>query len=54
MTQELGILALIGRGVTVLTATGDDLTATDDPMKKACARSPAPSRSSRRPALSTS
>ena len=35
MTQELGILALIGRGVTVLTATGDDLTATDDAMKKA-------------------
>jgi hypothetical protein len=27
MTQELGILALIRRGVHVLTANGDDLTA---------------------------
>jgi DNA invertase Pin-like site-specific DNA recombinase len=35
ITQELGILALIARGVTVLTATGEDLTQTDDPMKKA-------------------
>ncbi len=35
LTQELGILALIGRGVTVLTATGEDLTNTDDPMKVA-------------------
>jgi DNA invertase Pin-like site-specific DNA recombinase len=35
ITQELGILALIERKVTVLTATGDDLTTTDDPMKKA-------------------
>ena len=26
MTQELGILALIRRGVRVLTANGDDLT----------------------------
>ena len=33
LTQELGILALIKRGVTVLTASGDDLTNTDDPMK---------------------
>ncbi len=35
ITQELGILLLINRGVTVLTATGEDLTQTDDPMKKA-------------------
>jgi DNA invertase Pin-like site-specific DNA recombinase len=35
VTQELGILLLIGRGVRVLTATGDDLTATDDPFKVA-------------------
>jgi DNA invertase Pin-like site-specific DNA recombinase len=35
VTQELGILALIGRGVRVLTATGDDLTNTDDPFKVA-------------------
>jgi len=35
VTQELGILALIERGVTVLTATGDNLTNTDDPFKKA-------------------
>ncbi|QFU15495.1 recombinase family protein [Microvirga thermotolerans] len=35
ITQELGILALIGRGVTVLTATGDDLTNTSDPFKVA-------------------
>ncbi|HEV2557216.1 MAG TPA: recombinase family protein [Microvirga sp.] len=33
VTQELGILLLIGRGVRVLTATGDDLTNTDDPFK---------------------
>jgi DNA invertase Pin-like site-specific DNA recombinase len=33
VTQELGILALIGRGVRVLTAGGDDLTNTDDPFK---------------------
>ena len=31
----LGILSLIKRGVRVLTAAGDDLTATDDPFKKA-------------------
>ena len=35
MVQELGILSLIGRGVTVLTATGDDLTNTTDPLKVA-------------------
>lgn len=35
VTQELGILLLIGRGVRVLTASGDDLTATDDPFKVA-------------------
>jgi DNA invertase Pin-like site-specific DNA recombinase len=35
VTQELGIVALIGRGVTVLTASGDDLTNTADPFKVA-------------------
>ncbi len=35
MTQELGILSLIKLGVRVVTATGDDLTDTSDPMKKA-------------------
>ncbi|WP_226739974.1 recombinase family protein [Microvirga lenta] len=35
VTQELGILALIERGVRVLTSTGDDLTNTDDPFKVA-------------------
>ena len=35
VTQELGILLLIGRGVRVLTASGDDLTNTDDPFKVA-------------------
>jgi DNA invertase Pin-like site-specific DNA recombinase len=35
ITQELGILSLIRRGVTVLTATGENLTETADPMKKA-------------------
>jgi DNA invertase Pin-like site-specific DNA recombinase len=35
IVQELGILSLIKRGVRVLTAAGDDLTATDDPFKKA-------------------
>ncbi|WP_026792897.1 recombinase family protein [Pleomorphomonas oryzae] len=35
VTQELGILLLIGRGVTVLTAAGDDLTNTSDPFKVA-------------------
>ena len=35
MTQELGILSLIKLGVRVITATGDDLTDTCDPMKKA-------------------
>jgi len=33
LTQELGILSLIGRSVTVLTASGDDLTVTDDAFK---------------------
>ena len=33
MTQELGILSLISLGVRVLTATGEDLTDTSDPMK---------------------
>ena len=35
MTQELGILTLIKLGVRVITATGEDLTDTSDPMKKA-------------------
>jgi DNA invertase Pin-like site-specific DNA recombinase len=34
MTQELGILALIQRGVRVLTANGDDLTDSGDPSRK--------------------
>ena len=34
MTQELGILALIQRGVRVLTANGDDLTDSTDPRRK--------------------
>jgi DNA invertase Pin-like site-specific DNA recombinase len=33
MIQELGILALIKRGVRVLTAGGDDLTDTSDPSR---------------------
>lgn len=33
VTQELGILALIRRGVRVLTAAGDDLTDTSDPSR---------------------
>ncbi len=33
VTQELGILSLIQRGVRVLTSSGDDLTDTTDPMK---------------------
>ncbi len=35
MTQELGILSLVKRGVRVLTASGDDLTDTDDDMRVA-------------------
>ena len=35
MTQELGILSLIKLGVRVITASGEDLTDTSDPMKKA-------------------
>ena len=34
VTQELGILALIRRGVRVLTASGDDLTDSTDPSRK--------------------
>jgi DNA invertase Pin-like site-specific DNA recombinase len=34
VTQELGILALIQRGVRVLTANGDDLTDSTDPSRK--------------------
>lgn len=33
VTQELGLLALIKRGVRVLTAAGDDLTDTSDPSR---------------------
>jgi DNA invertase Pin-like site-specific DNA recombinase len=33
VVQEAGILALVERGVRVLTASGDDLTETDDPYK---------------------
>jgi DNA invertase Pin-like site-specific DNA recombinase len=33
MVQELGILALINRGVRVLTASGDDLTDSSDPSR---------------------
>src|SRR5881275_564366 len=33
VTQELGVLALVGRGVRVLTASGDDLTDTSDPSR---------------------
>ena len=35
LTQELGIIALAERGVSVVTAGGDDLTNTDDEMKVA-------------------
>ena len=34
VTQELGIIALIKRGVRVLTAGGDDLTDSSDPTRK--------------------
>jgi hypothetical protein len=34
VTQELGIIALIRRGVRVLTANGDDLTDSSDPSRK--------------------
>jgi DNA invertase Pin-like site-specific DNA recombinase len=34
MAQELGILLLGKRGVRLLTASGDDLTATGDPTRK--------------------
>jgi DNA invertase Pin-like site-specific DNA recombinase len=33
MTQELGLVALIRRGVRVVTANGDDLTDTSDPSR---------------------
>ncbi len=35
LVQELGILALIARGVTVLTSSGDDLTNAEDEFKVA-------------------
>jgi DNA invertase Pin-like site-specific DNA recombinase len=35
VAQELGIVALIKLGMRVLTATGDDMTNTNDPMKVA-------------------
>jgi len=34
MAQELGVSLLIARGVRLLTAAGDDLTASDDPTRK--------------------
>lgn len=34
MVQEAGVLLLIKRNVTVITATGENLTDTQDPMKK--------------------
>ena len=34
VTKELGIIALIKRGVRVLTAHGDDLTDSSDPSRK--------------------
>jgi DNA invertase Pin-like site-specific DNA recombinase len=34
MAQELGITLLLSRGVRLLTATGDDLTASDEPSRK--------------------
>jgi Resolvase, N terminal domain len=34
MAQELGITLLISRGVRLLTASGDDLTASDDPTRR--------------------
>ena len=33
IAQELGVLIMSGRGVRVVTASGDDLTNTDDPTK---------------------
>jgi DNA invertase Pin-like site-specific DNA recombinase len=33
MTQELGVALLRARGVTLLTASGDDMTASDDPTR---------------------
>ena len=33
LAQELGVLAMQKRGVRVMTASGDDLTATDDPSR---------------------
>ncbi|MGD9805495.1 MAG: recombinase family protein [Hyphomicrobiaceae bacterium] len=33
MAQELGIVLLRTRGVTLLTASGDDMTASDDPLR---------------------
>jgi hypothetical protein len=35
IVQEAGIIALIERGVRVVTASGDDLTASEDPFKVA-------------------
>jgi hypothetical protein len=48
ITQELGILSLIKRGVRVLTAAGDDLTATAR-SRRPCARLQVRSLSWRRP-----
>jgi DNA invertase Pin-like site-specific DNA recombinase len=46
--QEAGIIALIEGGVRVLTASGDDLTASEDPSKSRCGRLRAYSHSLRR------
>lgn len=35
VTQELGVVALVSRGVRVLASNGDDLTNTDDPFRVA-------------------
>jgi hypothetical protein len=35
LTAELGILLLVTRGVTLMTAAGEDLTDTDDGMRVA-------------------
>jgi DNA invertase Pin-like site-specific DNA recombinase len=35
LTSELGIVLLVSRGVTLMTATGEDLTNTDDEMRVA-------------------
>ena len=51
VTQELGILALIKRGVRVLTANGDDLTDSSDPSRKMMRQIADRSPSMKRPGL---